>query len=186
MKFVLSSHYQNTPYDPYGTGTEDEKKQFRPIGINRNQELHILQIRSDVPAEIAGVHWLAFGPNTFNAPVPFYANVNDTPDAYRKTTGECDPTAMYWLTNVLALMGDNNFGLYEDQENLFEENTVADCRHLQMETDKVATQQTDVSKYLESVNNQMSDVAMAYANKLLGQMLALGEPQMKLQFTLND
>lgn len=78
LKFVLSSHYQNTPYDPYGTGTESEKKQFRPIGINRNQELHILQIRNDVPAEIAGIHWLAFGPNTFNAVVPFYANVTDT------------------------------------------------------------------------------------------------------------
>lgn len=186
MKFVLSSHYQNTPYDPYGTGTEDEKKQFRPIGINRNQELHILQIRSNVPDEIAGVHWLAFGPNTFNAVIPFYANVNDTPEAYKKTTGECDPTSMYWLTNVLALMGDHNFGLYEDQENLFEENTVADCRHLQMQADKAAAQQNDVSKYLESVNEQMADVAMKYANKLLGQMLALAEPRMKLQFTLND
>ena len=186
VKFVLSSHYQNTPYDPYGTGTEAEKKQFRPIGINRNQELHILQIRNDVPAEIAGIHWLAFGPNTFNAVVPFYANVKDTPLAYKSTTGECDPTNMYWLSNIMALIGDSNFGLYEDQENLFEEHTVAACRNLQIQADKAAADQADLPAYLEGINNQMADITRKNANKLLGQMLALGEPQMKLQFTLND
>ncbi|GAY73343.1 C69 family dipeptidase [Lentilactobacillus kosonis] len=186
LKFVLSSHYQNTPFDPYGTGTEVEKKQFRPIGINRNQELHILQIRNDVPAEIAGIHWLAFGPNTFNAVVPFYANVKDTPASYRDTKPETDPTKVYWLTNVMALMGDDNFGLYEDQENLFEENTVAECRHIQIDADANHDSESDVQSYLESVNQKMADLYVKNANTLLGQMLALGEPKMKLQFTLND
>ena len=186
MKFVLSSHYQNTPYDPYGTGTEAQKKQFPPIGINRNQELHILQIRNDVPAEIAGIHWLAFGPNTFNAVVPFYANVTDTPEAYKNTTADCDPTNMYWLPNVMALIGDNDFALYEDQENLFEEHTVAQCRSLQIKTDQAAAKQADLSAYLEKINNQMADIDQKNSNVLLGQMLALGEARMKLQFTLND
>ncbi len=145
LKFVLSSHYQNTQYDPYGTGSEADKKKFRPIGINRNQELHILQIRNDVPAEIAGIHWLAFGPNTFNAVIPFYANINDTPEAYKNTTGDCDPANMYWLSNILALLGDSNFALYEDQENLFEENTVADCRNIQIKADKEVANQSDTA-----------------------------------------
>ncbi|ANZ60848.1 peptidase U34 [Secundilactobacillus paracollinoides] len=186
LKFVLSSHYQNTQYDPYGTGSEADKKKFRPIGINRNQELHILQIRNDVPAEIAGIHWLAFGPNTFNAVIPFYANINDTPEAYKNTTGDCDPANMYWLSNILALLGDSNFALYEDQENLFEENTVADCRNIQIKADKEVANQSDTAAYLTEVNAKMADVAKKYANTLLGQILALGEPQMKLQFTLND
>ena len=186
LKFVLSSHYQNTEYDPYGTGSEADKKKFRPIGINRNQELHILQIRNDVPAEIAGIHWLAFGPNTFNAVIPFYANINDTPEAYKNTTGNCDPANMYWLSNILALLGDSNFALYEDQENLFEENTVADCRNIQIKADKEAADESDVTAYLTDVNAKMADDAKKYANTLLGQILALGEPKMKLQFTLND
>ncbi|KZL35886.1 C69 family dipeptidase [Secundilactobacillus collinoides] len=186
LKFVLSSHYQNTEYDPYGTGSEADKKKFRPIGINRNQELHILQIRNDVPAEIAGIHWLAFGPNTFNAVIPFYANINDTPEAYKNTTSNCDPANMYWLSNILALLGDSNFALYEDQENLFEENTVADCRNIQIKADKEAADESDVTAYLTDVNAKMADVAKKYANTLLGQILALGEPKMKLQFTLND
>ncbi|KRN28827.1 dipeptidase A [Lactobacillus selangorensis] len=187
VKFVLSSHYQNTPYDAYGSlGSKEEKKLFRPIGINRNQELHILQIRNDVPKEIAAIHWLAFGPNTFNSVVPFYANVTDTPEAYKGTTGECDTTKAYWLTSTMALIGDANFSLYEDQENIFEETSVAACRNIQIKTDAAAKDQSNLQQYLEGVNQQMSDLTMANAEKLLGQMLALGEPQMKLQYTLHD
>lgn len=56
VKWALSSHYENTPYDPYGSGSEVDKKRYRPIGINRNLETHILQLRKDVPKEIAGIH----------------------------------------------------------------------------------------------------------------------------------
>lgn len=187
VKWVLSSHYQNTVYDAYGTlGTEAEKKLLRPIGINRNQELHILQIRNDVPAEIAGIHWLAFGPNTFNAVVPFYANVKDTPENYKNTTLDLDPNNIYWLSNILALIGDSDFDLYEDEENIFEQNTVAECRHLQIEADQAYAEQPDIQAYLEAINNQMATRYQKNANKLLGQMLAFGEPKMKLQFQLHD
>ncbi|MBM6782747.1 C69 family dipeptidase, partial [Bacteroides mediterraneensis] len=55
IMFLMASHYQNTPYDVYGDqGTAAEKKRFRPIGINRNFETHILQIRNDVPVGLAG------------------------------------------------------------------------------------------------------------------------------------
>ena len=187
VKWVLSSHYQNTVYDAYGTlGTDEEKKLLRPIGINRNQELHILQIRNDVPAAIAGIHWLAFGPNTFNAVVPFYANVKDTPVNYKNTGMELDPNNIYWLSHILALIGDADFDLYEDEENIVEQNTVAACRHLQIEADAAYESQPDVEAYLEGINGQMAALYQKNANHLLGQMLAFGEPKMKLKFQLHD
>ncbi|KRL65860.1 dipeptidase A [Companilactobacillus versmoldensis DSM 14857 = KCTC 3814] len=92
IKFALGTHYENTPYDVYGhMGSEDEKKMFRPIGINRNHSLHVLQIRNGVPDEIAGIHWVAFGVNTFDTIVPFYANIEDTPATYRDTPAKFDP-----------------------------------------------------------------------------------------------
>lgn len=187
VKFVLSSHYQNTPYDVYGTtGTDAEKKLYRPIGINRNQELHILQIRNDVPAAIAGVHWLAFGPNTFNSVLPFYANVNDTPAPYKNTTGEFDPANMYWLANTLAIFGDTDFALFEDFENLYEENTTAAARNLEIKADAAAANQDDLQSYLASVNDEMAAINVKNSTKLLGQMLKLAAPRMKLQFSLHD
>ncbi len=186
VKFIESSHYQNTPYDVYGTGSDADKKRFRPIGINRNQELHILQIRPDQPDALKGVHWLAFGPNTFNAVVPFYANASDTPAAYRDTTTEFDPTNMYWLSYLMATFGDYDFNLFEDQEDIFEQNTVAACRKLQHVADTNAAKQADITAYLTGINQQMADVALKQATHLLGEMVKLAAPRMQLQFTLND
>ena len=187
VKFVESSHYENTPYDVYGSlGTPAQKKLSRPIGINRNQELHILQIRNDVPAAIAGVHWLAFGPNTFNTVVPFYANVTDTPAAYRDTGDKFDVTKMYWLSNLLATFGDYDFSLFKDQEDAFEQKTVAACRHLQLETDKAVQDAKDIQAHLTAANEKMADLAMTNSNALLGQMVAAAAPNMKLAFKLQD
>ncbi len=187
VKFVLSSHYENTDFDPYGTtNTEGQKKLYRPIGINRNQELHILQIRNDVPKEIAGIHWLAYGPNTFNAVVPFYANVDDTPVQYKNTGAHYTQGSQYWLSYLLATFGDYDFHLFEDFENIFEQNTVGECRHIQLEADKVALSKPDTKAYLTEVNAKLADVSFTNSNKLLGQMIELAAPRMKLQFTLHD
>lgn len=40
VKYVLSSHYQGTPYDPYGAyGDPGQRGMYRSIGINRNDLL---------------------------------------------------------------------------------------------------------------------------------------------------
>ncbi len=46
IKYVLSSHYQGTEYDCYGSkGTPATRGAYRPIGINRNSQLAVLQLR---------------------------------------------------------------------------------------------------------------------------------------------
>ena len=59
----------------------------------------------------------------FNAVVPFYANVNDTPAAYRETGDKFDVTKMYWLSNLLATFGDYDFSLFKDQEDVLNKNS---------------------------------------------------------------
>ncbi|MEH7354811.1 C69 family dipeptidase [Neobacillus drentensis] len=186
FKWALSSHFQNTQFDPYGNGNETEKNLYRPIGINRNLETHILQIRNDVPTEIVGVHWLAFGPNTFNSVIPFYANVSNTPACYRNTTETFDPNTIYWLSRTMALIGDANYDLYSDLEASFEQNTVAACRAIQIKADQEATNRKDVLAYLEAINEQMAEISLKNAKKLLGDMVDLGTTQMKLRYSLND
>ena len=86
------------------TSSAAEQKLIRLIGLNRNLELHVLQIRDNIDKELAGIHWLAFGPNSFNSLVPFYARVSDTPTCYRDTKADFDPTKMYWLTTMTAVL----------------------------------------------------------------------------------
>ena len=87
VKDVLSSHYDGTPFDPYGNlGTEAERRRYRSIGINRNNHLAVLQLRPYAPAATRCVQWMAYGSNAFNTLAPFFAQVGDMPAYLRDTT----------------------------------------------------------------------------------------------------
>ncbi|MFC6274342.1 C69 family dipeptidase [Levilactobacillus tangyuanensis] len=184
VKFVLSSHYENTKYDPYGHGSEDDKKLFRPIGINRNHDVHILQIRNDVPQAIAGIHWLAFGANTFNTVVPFYANVDDTPAVYKNATSTFDLNNMYWLSCTTALLGDTDYDLYEDFRNTYELEAMSAYRKIQNDTDAAIVAGKDAN--LAQANEDLAHEAFTRQTKLLGDMVTFGSEHMKLRYNLND
>ena len=184
--FVLSSHFENTKYDVYGSGSEADKTLFRPIGINRNHDVHILQIRNNVPAAVAGIHWLAFGANTFNTVVPFYANVNDTPASYKDADGTFNLNHMYWLSCTTALLGDTDYDFYVDMRNSYELEAMSAYRKIENDTDADLANHQDVTAYLETANQQLADTAMKLQTKLLGDMVIAGSEKMKLRYNLND
>ncbi|AIG65477.1 C69 family dipeptidase [Weissella tructae] len=183
VKYVLSSYYQDTKYNPY-LHPHDLPK-YRPIGINRNQETHILQIRNNVPKMIAGVHWLAYGPNTFNALTPFYANVDITPESFSNTTEQYDSTNSYWLNRTVAIIGDQNFDLYKDMVQDFENNIFQKNLALQQDTDKAVISGIDPIN-LSHKNEEMAHNYMNATNQLLGKMINLGTANMTLRFPLDD
>lgn len=66
VKYVLSAHFQGTPYDPYAAyGDKSMKGAFRSIGINRNDFLSVIQMRPDQPEDSAILEWVAFASNAF-------------------------------------------------------------------------------------------------------------------------
>ncbi len=188
IKFLESSHYQDTKYDAYSTtNTEAEKKLFRPIGINRNFETHILQIRNDVEEGIAGVQWLAFGPNTFNCFVPFYTNVTTTPASFQ-TSPDFDLTKIFWLNKLNAQLGDTNYKVYSALEQAFEEKTMAKLRQIENETDRAVKGLTgrDLQEKLEEANQKMADLTYKQTVALTGEMVKDGHSLMKLKYDLLD
>ena len=185
VKQAMSSHFQQTDYDSYGHGPINERQKYRPIALNRNLEIHMLQIRNHVPDSIAGVHWLAFGPNTFNAVVPFYANIDDTPAPYKNTTGDFDLQNMYWLTHTIAALGDQNYQRYEMTEEAFEQTVVAVCRQLQEQMDAKAADIEDqslLSAELTKTNEKMAQISLNESTKLLGKMVKEAFKNEKLQY----
>ena len=185
VKYALSSHYQHTPYDPYSDlGTPAQQHAFRPIGLQRNSEVHILQIRSDVPAKLAGICWLAFGPNAYNALAPFYTNVEDTPAAYRDTKEHYDINNMYWMTHTLATIGDEHPKRYEAAIEEMKQNTIAAGRHVLLTTDAAAAKLDgdQLQAKLGAANDQTAQQAYSLAMKCLGSMVETGSLQIRLNF----
>lgn len=111
VKYLLSSHYQGTPYDPYAAyGDQKSKGAYRSIGINRNDFMALIQMRPDVPRDFRTVEWIAYASNAFNTMVPFYANVDTTPAYLACTTGEVSTDSFYWVSRMIAAMADAAYG----------------------------------------------------------------------------
>ena len=110
IKYVLSSHYQGTPYDPYASyGERSMKGAYRSIGINRNDFVALLQLRPDMPEESRAIEWIAYASNALNTMVPFYANIDTAPAYLANTTGEVSTDNFYWASRMIAAMADASF-----------------------------------------------------------------------------
>ncbi len=87
--------------DATGKKIEDS---IRVIGTNRSQECHILQIRSDMPAELATVEWLSMSSAAYSPMVPYYgALLTDVAEPYKKAEVEQgeNPVSAYGIFKQL-------------------------------------------------------------------------------------
>ena len=110
VDFLLGSHFEGTPYDPYGTqGTEESRHRYRPIGINRTGHMVAMQIRPYAPVESRSIMWISYGSGAFTTSAPFYANVDDTPAYLRDTTPEVSTDCLYWTNRLIATLADAHF-----------------------------------------------------------------------------
>ena len=115
VKAVLSSHYEGTPFDPYDElGTPEQRRRYRPIGINRQSQLAVLQLRPYAPAACRAVQWMAYGSNAFNTLTPFFANVDETPAYLANTGARVTTESFYWANRVIAALADAH---YKDNVN---------------------------------------------------------------------
>ncbi|KXB36163.1 putative dipeptidase B [Aerococcus christensenii] len=190
IKWALSSHYEGTVYDIYGKmGTEEEKHRYRAIGLNRNMEVHCLEIRPQLPTGLQGVHWLAFASNAYNCLLPFYSYVKDTPASWRDTPISYNPNYMYWLVQTMAVIGDRDYSLYGTLQNEFEKSVMAKLRRMQVEIDQEVKSMTDqeaIKEKLTVANQTMADFLLQASQKQLGQLVEVASTKMDLRFNLKD
>lgn len=109
IEYILSSHYNETNFDPLSSMDHPEKTRFRPISMNRTQNSHVLQIRNDVSEDRAAIMWLNFGVPAFSPYVPFFANANDTDPTYANTPLHCDDTSAYWMYRKLSVLVEAHY-----------------------------------------------------------------------------
>ena len=198
VKYVLSSHYQGTPYDPYGKkGSEETRKMYRPIGINRQSELSVIQMRPYAPVAYRCLQWIAFGSNPFNALVPFYTNVDTTPAYLDDTTARVTTENFYWANRVIAALADAHFPDNQAAIGRYQEKTGAYGHAGVIATDKAlgntfadsdveSTDNAQVRRRLEEANQALADKLRADTDKLLDEVLYTTSMKMHNGFFLSD
>ena len=189
VKYVLSAHYQGTPYDPYGRrGDEGTRALYRPIGINRNGQLAVLQLRPYVDPSCCAVQWMAFGSNPFNALLPLYANVEDMPEYLSNTSARVTTESFYWANRVIAALADARFRDNAAHIERYQEKIGGMGHRLLRETDRDVRglQADEVPARLSAANDRMVEFLRRETDDLLAKVLYTTSCAMRNAFAMSD
>ena len=190
VKYVLSSHYQGTPYDPYASyGDKSQRGMYRSIGINRNDFMALIQMRPDVPAEQSAIEWVAYASNAFNTMVPFYANVETTPAYLSCTTGEVSTDSFYWVSRMIAAMTDASYARSLIHAERYELAVLSASRALVKEYDTKLSAEPDAARRAalrEEANEAIAKMLKAKASDTLDKVLFELSSGMKNAFARSD
>ena len=189
IKYVLSSHYQGTEYDCYGSkGTPATRGAYRPIGINRNSQLAVLQLRSYAQPAYRAVQWMAFGSNSFNALVPLYANVETMPEYYADTQARVTSENFYWANRLIGALADVRFHECGRAVEDYQEK-IGGMGHKQIhdvDAAVAALPEAEVPSELTRANEAFAERVRVETDALLGKVLYTTSCAMKNSFAMND
>ncbi len=180
VKYVLSLHYQGTVYDPYGRiGTPATRGFYRPIGINRNCQLAVLQIRPYVDEEHRALQWIALGSNAFNALVPFYTQVDDVPEYVKNTPKTPTTESFYWANRLIGAMADASYSACLPHVERYQEKLQSEAARLVLLADESGA---DVSE----TNRAIADEVRKRTDCLLSHVLFERSREMRNGFSRSD
>lgn len=186
VKYILSSYYQGTPYDPYSkSGDPSLHGIYRPIGISRTSFMTCLQARPNLPKEISTVEWICMGPNPFNAFVAIYPNVSKIPAYFSKTAMKVETSSFYWSNRIIGALADSHFHssaiFVERYQNAMQDANRAHI--LKYDAEYLASKDPSV---LEKANEEMAVGAEKMTSKLLSEVLTVASNSMKCGYYRSD
>ena len=190
VKYVLSAHYQGTPYDPYlSYGDRSMSGAYRSIGINRNDFMSLIQMRPEGGAAFGTLEWVAYASNAFNTMVPFYADVDETPEYLANTTGEVSTGNFYWTSRMIAAMADASYAKSVFHVERYQENVLAKSHALINQYDALLADEKDPEKQMElkrKANRKVAEMVQKEASATLKKVLYELSNQMKNSYARSD
>ena len=184
IQYLLSSHYQGTPYDPYA-GHAEKGGIYRPIGINRTGVTTICQIRSDVPDAIKGIEWVCFGSTTFSAWLPVYTNVPQMPDYLSNVTLDAETDNLYWVSRFVGALADKCYGSCIQNVWGYQDTVNIRGRQIVLKYDRLMRESGDFTLAAQA-NDELCAMAKEESTQILNKVLRTASEQMKNGFSFAD
>ena len=185
VKYLLSGHYQGTPYNPYTSQNTGKRGMYRSIGINRTGVTSICQIRPYGPEAIRGVEWICFGSTTFSAMLPVYANVKRMPEYLANVTLDTSTENFYWGSRLIGALADPHFAATAQQIERYQLAVETRGRQLIREYDaKIA--ESGTAALAEEANRKLCEMAKEETTAALNRVLRTASERMKNGYNLAD
>ena len=185
VKYLLSSNYQGTPYNPYSGQDTGKRGMYRSIGINRTGVTSVCQIRGDAPEAIKGLEWVCFGSTTFSALLPVYTNVAKMPAYLSDVTLETSTENFYWGSRLIGALADPHYGNCIQQVERYQNAVAVKGRQLVREYDRKIAETGDAA-LAEEANEKLADMAREQTTQALGKVLHEASVRMKNGYNRAD
>jgi len=185
VKYLLSGHFQGTPYNPYSSQDTGKRGMYRSIGINRTGVTSICQIRPDAPQAIRGVEWICFGSTTFDAMLPVYTNVPAMPGYLSAVTLDTSTGNFYWGSRLIAALADSNYASSIQHIERYQSAVATKGRQLILEYDRKMADSGDFSLAQEA-NGKLCAMAKEETISTLNKVLLDATQNMKNGYNRAD
>lgn len=185
VKYLLSSHYQGTPYDPYSGIDTGARGKYRSIGINRTGVMAICQIRGDKPDALKGVEWISFGSTTFDTVLPVYTNVQKMPKYLSNVSTDVSTENFYWGSRLIGALVDPHFATGIQHVERYQQSVVAEARKILNDYDAKMTASEDYT-LLEEANEKLCEMAKKETAKVINNTIRNAYEHMKNGFKRAD
>lgn len=185
VKYLLSSYYQGTPYNPYAHAENPKKGIYRTIGINRTGTMAICQIRGNMPKELQAVEWICFGSTSFDTVLPVYPNVPKMPKYLSDVTMDPSTENFYWGSRLLGALADPNYGSCIQFIERYQASVVTQGRQIIREYDEKMMASGDYTLMSEA-NEKLCAMAKKETIKTLNSVLFDASKNMKNGYSRAD
>ena len=187
VKYILSSHYQGTPYDPYGKSTESSLKgKYRTIGINRTDFVALIQLNGYKIKECQAIEWIAEGSNVFNTMVPLFAHMNTAPEYLANTTKDVSTDNFYWASRLIGALADASYGNSIAEIDRYQLAVEAKGNAIVKKYEKLIEEAQDKDEAIQSANEEIVEMLKQETNKVLNKVLYIRSLGMKNAFNRSD
>ncbi len=185
VKYLISGHYQGTPYNPYSSKDTGKNGIYRSIGINRTGVSSICQIRSGVAEPLKGIEWVCFGSTAFNPVMPIYTAVSKAPKYLSNVGLEASTENLYWNSRLIGALADHNYPDCVQHIERYEDKVITEGRKIILEYDKKMTESKDFS-LTEKANEEICKMVKEQTAFTLTRVLEEASKNMKNGYKLSD
>ena len=185
VKYLLSAHYQGTPYNPYTAQDTGRRGMYRSIGINRTGVTSVCQIRSGAPEAVRGIEWICFGSTAFDALLPVYPNVPKMPKYLSGVTMDVSTENLYWASRLIGALADHNYPSCIQWIERYQNAVMTKGRQLLREYDAKIAETGDAALSVEA-NDKLCAMAKEQTDFTLGKVLHEASLHMKNGYNRAD
>ena len=179
---LAGSQYEE--FEDFSGGRPSGLGSIRYIGVASSAECHIMQIRSDMPAELATVEWLSLSSAAYSPMVPFYgALLTDVPESYKEEAYEHSDTSAYWTFQDLDAYARKNVNTVGEKIKAFYKGYV---NKLEADQKTVDAQMMDVYNSNPSqLEQKATDLGISIGTQTVNMAKKLNAEVMSEDYTLD-